>query len=386
NKELILNYNNNEVGRLSMNFMHNGLPMPTRRAVVRENKSGLGVSPERSSDKQKLGRDAQATKKKLLASLAHPNIASKHWIIRQYDHEVQGGSVIKPLIGPEQIGPSDAAVVRPKLDSFRGVALGAGMAPSVEDPYDMAIAAIDEAIRNVVAVGANPDKIAILDNFCWPSVDDEQTMGTLVRAAESCRDAALAYGVPFISGKDSLHNQFTVSETGEVIRIPNTLLISAMAVLDDVRKCVTMDLKNRTARVVLVSSRDQKLDTLAKTHRAMAKQIAAARVAAAHDVSDGGVAVAAAEMCIASGLGLIIGEEHLVTDDAFAERPGRYLVELKSADDRAAFAADFAGAADVVDFGLVQHLRKLTITSTKERVLEIGLDELTDAWRGTLDW
>jgi phosphoribosylformylglycinamidine synthase len=381
-KDLVLNYNGNEVGRISMTFLHNGLPMPTRRAVVRT--GSMGVPP--MSSKPKHGRDGHATKEKLLKLLAHPNIASKHWIIRQYDHEVQGGSVIKPLIGPQQIGPSDAAVIRPKLDSFRGVALGAGLAPSVEDPYDMAIAAIDEAIRNVVAVGASLDQIAILDNFCWPSVDDEHTMGTLVRAAEACRDAALAYGVPFISGKDSLHNQFTIQETGEVIRIPNTLLISAMAILDDVRRCVTMDLKNRTARVVLVSSRDTNLETLAKTHRAMAKQISSGLVTACHDVSDGGVAVAAAEMCIASGLGMIIGAEHLMTDDAFAERPGRYLVELKSTDDRDTFAADFAEATDVVDVGLVQHLRKLTVTSPKERVLEIGLDELTDAWRGTLDW
>ncbi len=107
-------------------------------------------------------------------------------------------------------GPSDAAVVRPKLiePSRRRDRLRTGSA-RVEDPYDMALGAIDEAIRNVVAVGADPARIAILDNFCWPSVDDENTMGTLVRACEACRDAALAYGIPFISGKDSLHNQFT---------------------------------------------------------------------------------------------------------------------------------------------------------------------------------
>src|SRR5207248_3512689 len=152
------------------------------------------------------GRDAHAT---LIQALAHPNIASKHWIIRQYDHEVQGGSVIKPLTGPLQIGPSDAAVVRPKLNSYRGIALGCGLQPQIEDPYEMAIAAIDEAVRNVVAVGADPAKIAILDNFCWPSVDDERTMGDLARTCEACYDAAKAYRIPFISGKDSLHNQFT---------------------------------------------------------------------------------------------------------------------------------------------------------------------------------
>jgi phosphoribosylformylglycinamidine synthase subunit PurSL len=325
-------------------------------------------------------------KDRLLELLAHPNIASKHWIIRQYDHEVQGGSVIKPLVGPLQIGPSDAAVIRPKLGSFRGVALGGGMAPHIEDPYAMAIASIDEAIRNVVAVGASLDKIAILDNFCWPSVDDEVTMGTLVRAAEACRDAALAYGVPFISGKDSLHNQFTNRETGQVIRIPNTLLISAIAVIDDVRKCVTMDLKNRTARVCLIKPRDTELATLAATHRALASQISAGRIAACHDVSDGGVAVAAAEMCIASGLGMIIGAEHFMNDDAFAESPGRYLIELREVEDQYAVRQAFGDVAEVVDFGLVQHLRKLAITNAKERVLEIGLEELTSAWRGTLDW
>jgi phosphoribosylformylglycinamidine synthase len=288
------------------------------------------------------------------------------------------------LLGPEQIGPSDAAVVRPKLSSMKGVVLGCGLAPSVADPYDMAIAAIDEAVRNVVAVGADPDKVAILDNFCWPSVDTPQLMGTLVRACEACRDAALAYGIPFISGKDSLHNQFTNSETGEVIRIPNTLLISAMGVIDDVRKCVTMDLKQRTGQVVLIKPDDESPATLAKVHRILAEQIAAGKVAACHDVSDGGLAVAAAEMCIASGLGLIVGEPDFMSESAFEEGRGRYLVELSD------WATDlgpaFAGAAGVTGIGLVQHLRKLTVTSTRERVLEIGLEELTNAWRGTLDW
>jgi phosphoribosylformylglycinamidine synthase len=211
-------------------------------------------------------------------------------------------------------------------------------------------------------------------------------MGTLVRACEACRDAALAYGIPFISGKDSLHNQFTNSETGDVIRIPSTLLISAIGIIDDVRKCVTMDLKRRTARVMLVAARDRTLKMLAATHRAMAAQIAAGRVAACHDVSDGGIAVAAAEMCIASGLGLIVGEAHFMTADAFEERPGRYLVELNDLEHADAFRGGFDSVADVLDFGLVQHLRKLTVTSASQRVLEIGIDEMTAAWRGTLDW
>jgi phosphoribosylformylglycinamidine synthase len=329
----------------------------------------------------------QSLKDALLKALAHPNVASKHWVIRQYDHEVQGGSVVKPLVGPEQVGPSDASVVRPKLGSYRGVAISCGMAPHVSDPYEMAVWSIDEAVRNAVCVGADPARMAILDNFCWPSVDDERTMGTLVRACEACRDAALAYGIPFISGKDSLHNQFTNSETKEVLRIPNTLLISAISVLADVRKCVTMDLKHRTSRVAMVAAQNPAdLRNLAATHRLMAGWIGSGRASACHDLSEGGLAVAAAEMCIASGYGLIVGAELFMSDAAFAEAPGRYLVELPKAEDFEELAKHFGETASVVEVGLTQHFKKLTVTTQKERVLEVGLEELTAAWRGTLDW
>ena len=386
-----------------MEFIHDGIPTPTRKAVVHSPSRDTGVPPVRavadtsipqdpSTSSTQHGRDARATtvvhdfRDRMLRTLAHPNVASKHWIVRQYDHEVQGGSVVKPLVGPLQIGPSDAAVVRPKLSRHRGVAIGCGLNPSVADPYDMAIAAIDEAVRNVVCVGADYNQIALLDNFCWPSVDDELTMGTLVRACEACRDAALAFGIPFISGKDSLHNQFTDTETNRMIRIPPTLLISAIGIVPDVRKCVTMDLKRRTARVCLVSARTPPdLASLAATHGQMSAAVAAGRLVACHDVSDGGVAVAAAEMCIASGLGLIVGEDHLAGTQAFAERNGQYLVELAEG----TTSDELRGAlpaADVADFGLVQHLRKLTVTSAQSRVAELSLDEMTAAWRGTLDW
>ena len=376
--ELVLRFANQEVGRLSTEFLHDGLPMPTRRAIVTMREPGRSAA-SRSLPPAEI-------KHRLLKTLAHPNIASKHWIIRQYDHEVQGGSVVKPLVGPLQTGPSDASVIRPKPGTNRGVAIGCGMAPQIEDPYEMALASIDEAIRNVVAVGADPEQTAILDNFCWPSVDDEKTMGTLVRACEACRDAALAYRIPFISGKDSLHNQFTNQETGQVLRIPRTLLISAIGIIEDVHRCVTMDLKNRTGRVVLIESQNPADPAaLAKTHRALAAAIRAGKIAACHDISDGGLATAAAEMCIASGLGLIVGEKFLSSDSAFAERPGRYLVEL-SPNFQSDALSEFTGVADVSNFALVQQLKKLTITSNQQRILEIGLDELTAAWRGTLDW
>ncbi|HEY7089483.1 MAG TPA: phosphoribosylformylglycinamidine synthase subunit PurS, partial [Tepidisphaeraceae bacterium] len=385
NQELVLDYRGSEVGRLSMHFLHDGIPMPTRRAVVR----GTGFQPV---PKLQNGLETRATslRDQLLGLLASPNIASKHWIIRQYDHEVQGGSVIKPLTGPMQVGPSDAAVIRPKLDSTRGVALACGLAAHIDDPYSMSVAAIDEAIRNVVAVGASPSKTAILDNFCWPSVDDEITMGTLVAACEACRDAALAYGIPFISGKDSLHNQFTNQETGQVIRIPRTLLISAISVIDDVRKCVTMDLKEpREGYLVLVSHKAGS-DTVfhPEAHRAVAEAIGRGWVMSCHDVSDGGILVAAAEMCIASGFGLDL-EAKPEAEGWFQERLASYLLEVHAQGiDQLKQLVERHGASywllGRVTADPILQVSRLMPDRSRKYDCHVQIDELTAAWRGTL--
>jgi phosphoribosylformylglycinamidine synthase II len=383
---LRLTYNGTEVALMSMDFVHNGIPMPTRKAVVVERHPDAPKPRESAGphggmfDKERAARVTEDAKHHLLQTLAHPNVASKHWVIRQYDHEVQGGSVIKPLVGPRQQGPSDASVVRPKLSSHRGVALGCGLAPHVADAYDMALAAIDEAVRNVVAVGADPDRVAILDNFCWPGTDDERSMGALVRACEACRDAALAYRIPFISGKDSLHNQFTNSETGEVIRIPNTLLISAIAVLDDVRRCVTMDLKRPGNTFVHVRPAAEDLAGLSAYHRAVSKVIRSGKVESCHDVSDGGWLAAAAEMCIASGLGLIMEP---ALRDFFDEPRGQYLMEFNG--EAHELAAHVGATAIVERLGAVQDSPELVV-HLEDSGFNVGVEELTQAWRGTLDW
>ena len=166
-------------------------------------------------------------------------------MIRQYDHEVQGGSVVKPLVGVANDGPGDAAVLRPVLDSRRGIVVACGMNPRYGDldTYWMAASAIDEAVRNCVAVGADPRRIAILDNFCWGNTDRPETLGSLVRAALACYDVATVLGTPFISGKDSLNNEFRPKDAATPISIPPSLLISALGQIDDVSHCVTMDLK-----------------------------------------------------------------------------------------------------------------------------------------------
>ena len=388
-----MRYRGEEVGRLAMEFLHHGIPMPRRKAIVAQGDTSVppvpatsDVKPSPTASRSLHGRDARVTDAvagRLIDLLSHPNIASKHWIIRQYDHEVQGGSVIKPLIGPRQLGPSDAAVLRPKLNSYCGVAIANGLCPWVIDPYEMAIASIDEAVRNAVAVGADPDKLAILDNFCWPSVDDEITMGTLVRACEACRDAALAYRIPFISGKDSLHNQFTNSETGEVLRIPSTLLISAIGVIDDVRKCVTSELKRAGNVLYRLEARGTKLEDFAAAHRALAAAIRTGRIVACHDVSDGGWLVAAAEMCIGSGLGLLLEPD----DRGFFDEPrGQYLVEFDGEDRDLAALERAAGDALVLHrLGSITQSPELVLHLDQEGV-QVSVDELTRAWRGTLDW
>ncbi len=318
--ELRLRWNGTTVAELSMAFLHDGIPMPERKAVVEV--SGESFQPASDSDSDRL--EALATQ--LVGKLSSANIASKHRVVRQYDTEVLGGTVVKPFVGPMQIGPADAAVVRPKLGSNKAVAIGCGLAPHIDDPYAMSIAAIDEAIRNVVCVGADFERIALLDNFCWPGTDNAETLGTLVRSCEACRDAALAFGTPFVSGKDSLHNQFTDKRTGRTIRIPRTLLISAIGIVEDARRCVTSDLKRAGDELWLVSSAGNTLPDRRAAHVAVASLVASGNVTAAHDVSDGGWLVAVAEMCIGGHLGATLE----TTANAFAEPLTTYVLSGRS--------------------------------------------------------
>ena len=170
------------------------------------------------------------------------------------------------------------------------------------------------------------------------------------------------------------------------MRIPNTLLISAIAVLDDVRKCVTMDFKSAGSRVCLISQGISNLSYLAQTHRDLATFIAMGNATAVHDISDGGIAVAAAEMCIASGIGFMASGERFSIDGVFSERPGQYLVELANAATAESLRDAMKGSADVTAIGTTTKVPIFTIQSAQQGGMEIGLDELTTAWRETLDW
>lgn len=320
---LKLLYGEKVVADLSMEFLHGGRPPVVREAIY----DPPAVLPQPLPTKYTW--DYTPELKAILGSL---NVCSKEWVIRQYDHEVQAGSVVKPLVGVQNDGPSDAAVVRPVLGSKRGIVISNGMNPHFGDfdAYHMAASAIDEALRNCVAVGADPARIAILDNFCWGDCEQPETLGSLVRAALACYDLALAMETPFISGKDSLNNVFRFQGSDgkrNTISIPPSLLISAIGQIDDVAKAVTMDVKESGNLLYQVGATRhemggshfavvQKLPggqvpqvdaPLAKrTFQALHKAISTGTVRACHDLSEGGLAAAATEMAFAGGLGVRI--------------------------------------------------------------------------------
>lgn len=398
---LIIRYAGQVVGELDTAFLHGGIPSTRRNATWTKSKNGSG----REATSSRSGKD------ELLHRLSQLDTASKEWIFRQYDHEVQGGSVIKPLSGPGE-GPSDAAVLRPRLNSNKGVVLANGICPAGpgDDPYWTAVAAIDEAMRNVVCVGGNPNRTAILDNFCWGNCENTETMGALVRACQACYDVATTYGVPFVSGKDSLNNEFALdpADAGKVsrrvplannrIRIPETLLISAMSVIDDVSKCVTMDAKapaGKQTSFYFVGLRAEQweqvsLQQAAALHRSVAAMVHAGQPLAVHDCGSEGTMLALAEMAFAGRCGVSAWTvEKGELADPFAAVPCGYIVQV--AEERVLENA----ACDAGSNGML--IRKIGQSRTDDKFVwhksaggepafEVALDALSKAWRSPLAW
>ena len=398
---LRLFYDGQVVGELEMEFVHEGLPRPTKKA--------LWEKIERPSPSLATKSDYSET---LLSILASPNVASKEWIVRQYDHEVQGGSVIKPLVGED--GPGDAAVIRPVLESNRGLVISCGMNPRLGelDPYQSALHAVDEALRNCVAVGGDLKRTAILDNFCWGNCNKPDRMGSFVQSAKGCYDASVAFRTPFISGKDSLNNEFQTEE-GETIAIPPTLLISAISVIADARKCVTADAKEAGNYLFLLGrTRPQlggshyllvegvqsgtdvppvDLEASRRVMEAVQAAIEGGTVRSSHDLSEGGLAVAAAEMAFAGGLGVeldlaAVPAEGELTDAArlFAESAGRFLVEV-APDEYDAFLR-IVKDCPFGEIGRVTDSGRIVIASGARALIDVSAQDAKAAWKGTFDW
>jgi phosphoribosylformylglycinamidine synthase len=433
--KLELKYQGTCVGTLDMHFLHEGRPKVQRQATYRPAAANPQSAIRNPKSAGVFSLHADTT---LLMLLAQPNIASKEWVIRQYDHEVQGGSVIKPLVGAANDGPSDAAVLRPVLASRRGLAIACGLNPRFGDydTYHMAACAIDEAVRNCVAVGADPSKIAILDNFCWGYTDRPETLGALVRAALACYDVAVAYGTPFISGKDSLNNEFSYEANGrkQTIQIPHTLLISALGQIDDVRRCVTMDLKTPGNLLYQVGQTKAELagshfelvtggaggdlpgagqvprvdvQAARRTFAALHQAIQNGHIRACHDLSEGGLAVALAEMAFAGGLGARVRLADVPHDGSadsrspeadavllFSESASRFVIEVPPAQ-RGSMEAlfrqarvPFAHIGEVTDTGRLQiaaspHAGHVPPPSW---LIDLPYAELKEAWQKPLRW
>ena len=393
------------VGSLELAFLHEGVPRLRLRSVweppapaVRPGQARMNAAPEPHAA--------------LLALLAEPNITSKESLVRQYDHEVRGGSVVKPFCGVAADGPSDGGVVRPRYDSYRGVTVTHGICPwlSEVDPYVMAMCAVDEAVRAHVACGGDPEQMAALDNFCWPDpVESEQTpdgrykLGQLVRAAKGLRRACLAYRLPLISGKDSMKNDAFAG--GRKISVLPTLLVSLMGIIPDVRQALTTDFKRSGDLLFLIGATRDELrgsaydrlygggrhgprvlpEIALSAYRALHRAAREGCIASCHDLADGGLAVALAECAIGGRLGARVHLERVAaparaptTALLFGESPSRLLVSVpRRRADRFRSLIDGVHGAEI---GEVTDDGRLSAARRGRSVLRVGVAALTAAW------
>ena len=404
-QKLQIHYQNQIVADLSMDFLHHGIPRITKQAVWKK--------PIHPTPNFKRSKDLTGPLHKILAC---PNVASKEWVIRQYDHEVQGGMVVKPLVGIENDGPSDACITLPILGSKKGIVVANGINPLFGDidPYHMAASAIDEAIRNVIAVGGRFDRIALLDNFSWGNPDKPDRLGGLVRAAQACYDIALTYGTPFISGKDSLYNEYRDTSTGELLAIPGTLLISAISVIDDVDKAITMDTKLAGNLIYVIG---QTYDEIGGSHYTAihnfvgnsvpvvrpktGKQIIQSLnhaidhrlIRSCHDCSEGGIGVACAEMAFAGGFGMDLDLSNVPrsnqtnADDVimFSESNSRFIVEI-SPENQTEFENELNGVV-FNKIGQVTEGNTFLVKGVAgDKIVDTTIDQLKASWQGTFNW
>jgi len=398
-------YNGETVCCLDMEFLHGGVPqmqIPARWEDKGHREPVLGA------------RDLNAD---LLGLLGRLNICSKESVVRRYDHEVQAGTVVKPLTGVVNDGPSDAAVFRPVFDTFEGIVTAHGICPSYSDidTYHMMACAIDEGLRNYVAVGGNIEHVAGLDNFCWcDPVESERTpdgrykAAQLVRANKALYDYCLAYGVPLISGKDSMKNDYQIGDTK--ISIPPTVLFSVIGRIEDVRRAVTMDVKASGDLVYLLGATGDELggsefyrmcgelganvpqvdaNAALDRYRRLNRAQEAELVRSCHDLSDGGLAVALAEKAFAGGVGIeadlekaiLLGE---LSDTAllFSESQSRLAVTVKP-ENRDAFEKIMAGS-DFALIGEVTDSPELVLRRGERQLVRTSNQQNKEAWQAPL--
>jgi len=410
----VVKFGKKKVMDIELSFLHDGRPIEIQKSKKPKGRT-FRSSQGPTLRNPELGEA-------LLAMLARPNIASKSFISQQYDYEVQGNSVTKPLQGKGLVN-ADSAVLQPLPNSSRGIVLAHGYAPwySAVDTYKMAAASIDTAIRNAICAGASRDYLAILDNFCWSSSNTPERLYELKEATRACFDVATAYGTPFISGKDSMFNDFSgYTAEGDPVKISAipTLLISALGVIPDVTKAMTIDFKQAGDSIYLVGETNDELGASeyfamlgdrtgstvpsvdakknAKVYDALSRAISgkgysqilknlriAGIIASAISVGRGGLAVALAKSCVAGQLGADVslknlpGNAKLADAILFSESQGRVLVSVRP-ESKAAFERVYKGLS-YVEIGKVAG-KSVSIELPNVRV-ETSVAELTSAYR-----
>lgn len=399
------------IARIDMEFLHNGAPQMELQAEWRE--------PDFRDIHLEAGGGENWQNEFLLAMLGRLNICSRESIIRQYDHEVKGGSAIKPLTGVLRDGPSDGAVIRPLLESDAGLVLAHGICPKFSDydTYWMAANAMDEAIRNAVACGADPDAMAGVDNFCWPdpiqaknNPDGAFKLAQLVRACEALRQFSLAFGIPCISGKDSMKNDYV--DQNQRISIPPTLLFTVLGVIGNVTQAQTTDFKKPGDYIYILGGtwrelggseaagqldcglggkipRVEAASALAR-YRAINALMGQRALSACHDCSDGGLAVAIAEMSLGGRLGCKINldkvpayEKMSALELMYSESASRHVVTVKP---------DLAPLLDALGMwqicrhiGEVTEAPRMIIGSGDSTLLNVSLASIEKAFKSGLN-
>ena len=400
---VVVRYAGKTVMDIPLAFLHDGRPVVQQKS-------------KKPAETRAKGKGTRGTnlRKVMLDIVARPSVGSISFISQQYDHEVQGNSVTKPLQGRGRVN-ADAAVIKPLFESERGVVLAQGYAPwySAIDTYAMAAASIDTAVRNAVAAGASLDHLAILDNFCWSSSEKPERLYELKQAAKACYDTAVAYGTPFISGKDSMFNDFKgFTAEGKPIHIAAlpTLLVSVVGVIPDISKAQTIDFKRVGDLLYVVGETNDELgaseyqllqndgqgmsiigevpvvDTKKnlKGYKAVAKAIKKGFIASAIGVGRGGLAVALAKSAIAGQLGVqadltkLRGSAKSADATLFSESQGRLVLSVARSAQKE-FEKLFRGV-QLVQVGEVIQSHEVSIALPTANV-ELPLSALTESYR-----
>jgi phosphoribosylformylglycinamidine synthase II len=400
-KNCVVKQNGKVIMDMQMEFLHNGLP--TRQLYSKKE--------DRIFNEPKLPSGTNRTKE-FLALVGSANLASNRWISEQYDHEVQSASVVKPLSGRGLIN-TDAQIIKPIFNSDRAVVVTSSVYPSYGDisTYDMTSCAIDTAVRNAICAGGTLDHLAILDNTCWCSSYDPIRLGQLVDAIKSCYDTAVDYGTPFISGKDSMFNDFKGYDkdgNSVAISIPPTLLISAIGVMKDFNKAVTPEFKIAGDTIYVLGDTEDELGASeyykqigknnaigntvpkvntkknTKIYKALEKVIGKGLAVSAISVSSGGLAQALAKASVGGGLGInvdlkkLAGTASNIDAKLFSESQGRIVVSVAKSNTKA--FENLVKNIPCVKIGSVSKDKNFVIKNGKDKIVDTKVDQISKSY------